>query len=270
MTLNDVLPNFLDHKQTPNGSTVSIAGKLARHFSDKDVSEMRFQDCLDYVLHRRRQKAAASTINREISIMKQFFVYLVRTGVIPASPAAELPIEKHMTVRDRWITPEEEEKLILCAPHWFKPIIKFAAATGMRRGEIMLLTWKDIDITLKIARVRKSKNDKPRNIPLTKRALEALEESRRRQEPGTTWVFTNTRNHALDSQTFDYGFLLIRRAAGIRDLHFHDLRHTFATRLVQRGVDLYVVQRLLGHSNPEMTQRYAHHSVESLRRAVEE
>jgi hypothetical protein len=57
--------------------------------------------------------------------------------------------------------------------------------------------------------------------------------------------------------------------AGIVDCHFHDLRHTFATRLVQSGIDLYKVQRLLGHKSPIMTQRYAHHYPESLRDGVE-
>jgi site-specific recombinase XerC len=57
--------------------------------------------------------------------------------------------------------------------------------------------------------------------------------------------------------------------AGIVDCHFHDLRHTFATRLVQSGVDLYKVQRLLGHKSPPMTQRYAHHYPESLRDGAE-
>ena len=57
--------------------------------------------------------------------------------------------------------------------------------------------------------------------------------------------------------------------AGLQDVHFHDLRHTFATRLVQAGVDLYKVQRPLGHKSPMMTQRYAHHCEESLRDGVE-
>ena len=59
------------------------------------------------------------------------------------------------------------------------------------------------------------------------------------------------------------------RKAGLDDLHFHDCRHTFATRLIQAGVDLYTVQRLLGHKSPAMTARYAHHSTESLRSPVE-
>ena len=63
-------------------------------------------------------------------------------------------------------------------------------------------------------------------------------------------------------------FCEARNRAGIPDFRFHDMRHTFATRLVQRGVDLYKVQRLLGHKTSTMTQRYAHHSPESLREGV--
>ena len=60
-----------------------------------------------------------------------------------------------------------------------------------------------------------------------------------------------------------------RKNAGIEDVRFHDLRHSFATRLVQNGVDIYKVQKLMRHKSPQMTQRYAHHSTESLRDGVE-
>jgi integrase len=73
----------------------------------------------------------------------------------------------------------------------------------------------------------------------------------------------------LNADVIQYNFRRACKKAGIEDLHFHDLRHTFATRLIQAGVDLYTVQRLLGHKTPKMTQRYAHHSMESLRASVE-
>jgi site-specific recombinase XerD len=82
-------------------------------------------------------------------------------------------------------------------------------------------------------------------------------------------VFCSEAGTELDGSNLRRGFTSALKAAQIEDLHFHDLRHTFATRLVQAGVDLYKVQRLLGHKSPSMTQRYAHHYPESLRDGVE-
>ena len=81
-------------------------------------------------------------------------------------------------------------------------------------------------------------------------------------------MFTTPLGNELKVRFLAREFCEARDGAGIPDFRFHDLRHTFATRLVQRGVDLYKVQRLLGHKTQHMTQRYAHHSPESLREGV--
>jgi integrase len=81
-------------------------------------------------------------------------------------------------------------------------------------------------------------------------------------------VFTTSQGTPIHARNLVRAFTTARKKAGLEDVRFHDLRHTFATRLVQAGVDLYRVQRLLGHKTPTMTQRYAHHSPESLRDGV--
>jgi integrase len=85
----------------------------------------------------------------------------------------------------------------------------------------------------------------------------------------TDRVFHSMAQTPLEANNLRRAFRSAVRQAKIEDLHFHDLRHTFATRLVQAGVDLYQVQRLLGHQSPVMTQRYEHHSPDSLRGGVE-
>jgi site-specific recombinase XerD len=270
MTLTDIAKEFLMQKQIPNAATVSQVGKLCGHFGSMQIKEINYRDVMGYVLWRRKHKAASSTINREVSILKQMFTYLVRTERLDRNPAAEIAQEKNVVTRDRWLAPEEELRLIAEAPAWLKPIIKFATATGMRRSEILTLKWPDVDRKQRVVRVKTSKNGKPRIIPLTTRAFEALDETEERQVRGqNSLVFTDRLDHPVFPNTLEYNFRLAAIEAGLEDLHFHDLRHTFATRLVQRGVDLYAVQRLLGHKNPAMTQRYSHHSVESLRSAVE-
>ncbi len=85
----------------------------------------------------------------------------------------------------------------------------------------------------------------------------------------TSLVFPSQADTRLDPNHLRRALRPAMAKAGIVDCHFHDLRHTFATRLVQSGIDLYKVQRLLGHESPIMTQRYAHHYPESLRDGVE-
>jgi integrase len=84
----------------------------------------------------------------------------------------------------------------------------------------------------------------------------------------TDLVFCSQAYTPLEPGHLRRAFRLAPKKARIHDFHFHDLRHTFATRLVQSGVDTYNVQRLLGHKSPTMTQRYAHHDPESLRDGV--
>ena len=82
-------------------------------------------------------------------------------------------------------------------------------------------------------------------------------------------MFPSETHTPLESGHLRRAFRVALKKARIEDFHFHDLRHTFATRLVQAGVDIYKVQRLLGHKSPVMTQRYAHHYPESLRDGVD-
>jgi integrase len=154
-----------------------------------------------------------------------------------------------------------------------REFVLFAANTGMRRGEILGLTWKAVDFDRRTVAVFKSKNGERRTIPINQTAMAILRgrydgmdsDSRSADD----LVFCSEANTPLDGSNLRKAFDSALKAAKIENFHFHDLRHTFATRLVQRGVDLYKVQRLLGHKSPTMTQRYAHHFPESLRDGVE-
>jgi integrase len=151
------------------------------------------------------------------------------------------------------------------AVDWLQPIITFACSTGMRRGEIMNLERADINLETRSAAIRTSKNGEPRVIPLSNRALDAIAKAMSMTEK----VFGGKGGEKLETANLEYNFRAAVKRAGLKDLRFHDLRHTFATRLVQSGADIYALQRLLGHKSMEMTGRYAHHDVESLRKALD-
>jgi integrase len=113
------------------------------------------------------------------------------------------------------------------------------------------------------------KNNGKDTLPLNTQAMEVLKTRYKVRSIKSNLVFFNKMGEPLDPDNLRRSFYLYVEKAEVRKCRFHDLRHTFATRLVQAGVDLYKVQKLMRHKSPIMTQRYAHHYPESLRDGVE-
>ena len=223
-----------------------------------------------YKAKRRRQGAAPATINKEMGLLRNAFNVAIKEWEwCRDNPVQRVRMETVNNQMERWLTAKEEASLLAASPAWLQDIITFALHTGMRRGEILNLQWQDIDFGRETLVVMKSKNKQRRTIPLNRQVFEllVLKQEHRRQD--SQFVFTTANGTPISPRNLARGFQKARKKANIPNLRFHDLRHSFATRLVQAGIDLYQVQRLLGHKKPDMTQRYAHHCPESLREGVE-
>ncbi len=152
-----------------------------------------------------------------------------------------------------------------------KPMFLLSLHTGIRQGELFQLTWDDVDLDQKRITVQgvKSKNKQTRFVPLNKVALSTLKDWSRhptRVEYPTDLVFPGKYGGQLDNVRYAWRDLL--KAAEIKNFRWHDLRHTFASRLVMAGVELATVRELLGHSDYKMTLRYAHFAPEHKADAV--
>jgi integrase len=215
----------------------------------------------------RLEEVKEATVYQELSMLRRMFnVARKRWKWVRENPVSDGDLSFSVgsrNARDRWLTVEEEHMLLQKAtnPAWLKPLLITALHTGMRRGEILGLTWKDIDFKRNLVRVEKSKNGEKRSIPMSQTFCDALKGIKVRDISGKVFP--------VGVRSLRVAYAQALEKAEIKDFHFHDLRHTFATRLVQNGVDLYRVQKLLGHKNIAMTQRYAHHYPESLRSSVE-
>ena len=139
----------------------------------------------------------------------------------------------------------------------------------MRMGEMRELTWEGVDLFRKTVTVFRSKNGERRTIPINSLVFDVLKRKAKVRSIKSDYVFPSDTDTLLDDSHLRRAFRGAMKLCRIENFHFHDLRHTFATRLVQSGIDLYKVQCLLGHKSPIMTQRYAHHYPESLREGVE-
>jgi integrase len=153
-----------------------------------------------------------------------------------------------------------------------RPIVLLALNTGLRRGELFSLQWKDVNLRTKWLTVagKTSKSEQTRQVPLNVEAATILESWRRqsRRSLAQPSVFPGNSGKRLTSITTAWRRL--RKLSNLRNFHFHDLRHHFASRLVQLGVDLTSVRELLGHSDIKMVLRYAHLAPGGLAIAVEQ
>ena len=228
----------------------------------------------EYKAKRRQEGAAPATINREIALMKHGFSLALKLWEwVRDNPVLRVPMEKEPPARDRWLAYEEEEKLLAASPRWLREIIVFAVETGSRRQEILSLEWQDADLFKKVVTIFGKKTRERRSIPLTLRALGVLMEREKIRTKvrslSQDLVFTHPPGRKVNIYTLRWVFEGVVEKAAIRDLRFHDLRHTFASRLAQNGRQRYTVQKLMGHTSFSTTQRYAHHFVESLRKGIE-
>jgi len=135
--------------------------------------------------------------------------------------------------------------------------------TGLRRGEIFRLKWTDVDFNLRIIRAI-DKNGEEKVIPLANKLLEILQNLPKDNE--LVFPSPRTQKQLTDVKK---GFKAAREAAGIKNLHFHDLRHTTATRLAENGNDIITIAEIMGHKDLRMTKRYTHATSKSKRRAIE-
>jgi integrase len=152
---------------------------------------------------------------------------------------------------------------------YLKPLVLVSLHTGMRRGELFALTWQSVDLAAARITVHgaTAKSGTTRHLPLNSEALAALRGWHDQAAHKTGLVFVGKDGAAFNNVRRSWEGAL--RAAGITRFRWHDLRHTFASKLVMAGIDLNTVRELLGHSDYKMTQRYAHLAPEHKAAAVE-
>jgi site-specific recombinase XerD len=222
----------------------------------------------DYKVKRRNEGRAPGTVNRELCLLSHAFNLAIKEWV-DFNPVARVSRERVNNQIERWLSFEEQNKLLAVSPQWLREIIIFAVNTGWRRSVILGLTWDKVDLFQKKFTILEQKNKGKDTQPFNEQVLEVLKARFKVRSIKSNLVFYNSEGTAWDGRNVLRAFTAAVKEAEIAHCRFHDLRHTFATRLVQAGVDLYKVQKLLRHKSSIMTQRYAHLYSESLRDGVD-
>ena len=248
-----------------------VINALRKEFGeDTNLTSIKNSDIADYkaTLYKAGRKPA--TVNRHLAVVKA----ILNKSKTEWSALAVLPtikLDKLDNERKRWLSPEEEQRLLeASAPH-LRDLIIFLLDTGARKGEALNLTWQNVKLSNSprpVVHFLKTKNFSARKIPLTMRVEEMFVRLKKDAPEDEKRVFLY-RPHGRGGKAEKPGaprpfnhpnvtFNSACKRANIEDVVMHDLRHTFASRLVERGVHLITVKELLGHKSIKMTMRYAH------------
>ena len=225
------------------------------------ITASRISECKGH----RLSTVSGATVNRSLALLRHL-LRLAREEWELLDGVPRIRMEREAEGRLRWLTPEEATRLLSACRDSrnadLTDLVEFALFTGMRRGEVLGLTWERVDRARGVVLLdgTSTKSRRRREVPLNSRADAVLA---RRGSKSTGLVFGT---HRWDH--FRTAWNLAVERAKLMDFHFHDLRHTFASWAVQRGATLQEVKDLLGHSSLAMVMRYAHLSPEHLRTAV--
>jgi len=258
-----VLPNY--KKGALERSRINGLVEFFRGSDLRDVTHMMVER---FRAQRLKLGNSKATVNRYLALMKRMYNLAIDEGLASENPVKKVKFYSEADrVKERILTDAEEKRLMSFAEPHLKPILVVALNTGMRFSEIMNLEWNHTDFTAKRIRVEKTKSGKVRFININAPLLSELVQLKAKAQ-SPRYLFPNPKT-AKPFTLVRRSFSTACRRASIQGLRFHDLRHTFATRLIQNGVDIETVRSLLGHFSIVVTQRYTHSNNEMKQRAVE-
>ena len=292
-------PHAIANMKNGEDATRRLLSPWQPIFGGKSLDEITAQAVEKVKNNWRMAGLSPATCNRYVATLSGLLSLAVRYGDLKAHPLKGMKPFQTDNARIRYLTPQEEQSLrqalddrqdemrqrrqtynqwrqarsipALSARQttftdYMKPLVLLAMNTGMRRGELLSLTWSDINLDERLITVQasKTKTGKRRHIPMSDEALWIIEELQKTAH-GSYVIHDNGKKLG----NIHKGWQSLLDRAGIDNFHFHDLRHHFASRLIQAGADLNTVRELLGHSDLKMTLRYAHLAPHNKRRAVE-
>lgn len=271
ITLNNVTAYYLHYSEHSSKDRDKYAyARFDLFYGDIKINAITRQSLRDYIHFRRVAGVTDATISREFrSVRAAINYYFTDHEIAYRNPLSNFSLSESEP-RIRYLSSSEAKRLVHCASdnYYLHCFIQLALNTGCRSGELLKLTWDRVDFANRYLILNRTdtKSKRRRFIALNETAYLLLERMNRSTK-SKTWVFYNeqTDTHILSLKK---GFRLACKTAQIDDLRIHDLRHTFASWLVQSGVPLYTVRDLLGHTCITTTERYAHLQIDNLRDAL--
>jgi integrase len=261
-TLSEALDRYqkekTEHKKGAAQEKLRIKLFKKSELASRFLATIRSTDIAKYRDTRLSLGLSPFTVNNELILLSNLFSVASKEWGFESldNPVSKVARPKLPKGRDRRLEPGEEQLLLKHLPSGVRPVVQFALEAAARRGEILEIRWKDVDLSRRAIRLQDTKNGESRDIPLSTRAVEILKRQPRKLRDDR--VFPISGAHVSKS------FRQACQAAGIEDLRFHDLRHEATSRLFEKGLNPMQVAAVTGHKTLVMLKRYTHLKAEDL------
>jgi integrase len=268
--IDDAIDWHASHRPKSHRTTKQQLLVLKDAFGTRIASDLKPADVDSWLTA--HEEWTPATKNRCKSALGKALQLAVVAGHLSRNVARLVTARAENNARVRWMRPEEEERVVKvmreCCPGQL-PAFYVALNTGMRMSEQFGLTWDRVDFDRRKLFLDTTKNGESREVPMNKTVL-ALLTDLKAVKTGE-FVFPTERKYKESRPLLNprQWFEIVLERAKVDNFHWHDLRHTFASRLVMKGIDLHTVSKLMGHKTLTVTQRYAHLSPEHNLAAVE-
>jgi integrase len=261
------MPYIKSYKRSWDTDVSLLKNHLLPRFGKRYMDEITRQDIVKMHADRKASGAAAGSANRLLIMMRYIFNLALKWEVpgIKTNPCKGIPLMEENNKMERYLSVEEAQRLYeaVCKSEntMLKFIVPMLILTGARKREVLDARWTDFDLSRRAWRIPITKSGKARHVPLSDGALTLLATMPRKSD--CEWAFANPETGKPYVSIF-YAWNTARKSIGLSDVRMHDLRHSFASLLINSGRTLYEVQHILGHTQVKTTQRYAHLSQDTL------
>lgn len=281
ITFKNFAPIYLGNyakvrKRSWRSDQLYIEAQLIPFFGEFTLSELSPFHVSNFMVKRQKEGVRNSTINRELTVLKKMlnlaeeWDYEIENN--PVKKGNFFSEEEFK--RDRVLSDEEERRLVASAAPHLKSIIKCALSTGMRYSENLGLRWKNVNLEKRQITIKaeSSKSGSSRVIPINETLYRELLKLEKENTRTSDFVFLYTdpgTGKKRPIKTVRRAFTMACKRSDIKNLTFHTLRHTFGSRLIEKGADPVSVKNILGHANLKTTEIYLHSSIGQMKSAVE-
>ncbi len=259
------------HSAKSMADYVTTFRQLEKHFGNVELTTLNKNSISEYLVGR-IQHTSVYAARKDFINLSASFNWAVRNGYLLANPCSGVAKPRVPEKLPNFFTVAEFEKLLNSIHSQdMKDLVTFAVNTGLRQMELLTLEWRQVNLPSRIIVLDNhghiTKGKKIRSVPLNEKATSVLMSRKIRSTSDIVFTFDGQIGEQhLVSQKFKR---CVKRAEINPKLNFHSLRHTFASWLVQRGVSIYQVSRLLGHSSVNITAVYSHLQPDDLRESVD-
>ena len=269
---NDYIPYVKTYKKSWEMDISRTRNHLLPYFGIMRMKDIEKRDVVQ-LINDQLPDYKPGSINRVIILLRYMFNLAIKWEIegVFRNPTAGIPLLKENNQVERFLSAEEAKALLIAIKASKNPmlqhIVSMLILTGARKREVLDAKWEDFDMERTSWRIPNTKAGKARIVPLSDAATALLTKLRKKKR--SPYAFANPIT-LKPYKSIYYSWHTARKEAGLDDVRIHDLRHSFASFLVNAGRSLYEVQTLLGHTQIKTTQRYAHLSTTSLRAASNE